>query len=132
MLLFTQYTTARGLSLSAVSVSLHFLSRCLCSTVTCRAPIQWIQINPDSKPKKHIRAIKTHKACVTNKNTSVPVWIETIIEYRLYCSFYSFSFKISFPNFLLQHENCHLDNLFLVQDVFHNAGNIFRWCDISH
>jgi len=46
MLLSTQYKTIRGLSLSTVIVSLHYLPKCLCSTVTCRAPIQWFQKNP--------------------------------------------------------------------------------------
>jgi len=36
--------TIRDLLLSAVTVSLRYLPRCLCSTVTCRAPIQWFQI----------------------------------------------------------------------------------------
>jgi len=38
MLLSTQCKTLRGLSLSAVTVSQHYLPRCLCSTVTCRLP----------------------------------------------------------------------------------------------
>jgi len=80
MLFYTQYKTKRGLTLSAVTASLHYLSRYLCSTVKRRVPIQWFQINPDCTQKKHIPIIKTQKACVTNKNMSVLVWIETIIE----------------------------------------------------
>ena len=42
MLLFTHYKTTRGLLLSAMSLSRCFAcQRCLCSIVTCRAPIQW-------------------------------------------------------------------------------------------
>jgi len=40
MLLFTQDITIRGLLLSAVPLFLHYLPRCLCSTVTYRAPVQ--------------------------------------------------------------------------------------------
>ena len=60
------------IGISRFIVSLHYLPRCLCSTVTCRAPIQWFKINPDCTPKeKHIHTIKTQKACVTNKN----IWV---------------------------------------------------------
>jgi len=54
MLLFTQYKTKRGLPLSAVTASLHYLSRYLCSTIKRRAPIQWLQINPVCTQKKQI------------------------------------------------------------------------------
>jgi len=38
-------------AISSVPVSLHCLLRCLCSTVTCRSPIQWFQIISDCTPK---------------------------------------------------------------------------------
>jgi len=37
-------------AISSVTVSLHYLPRCLCSKVTCRSPIQWFQINPYCTP----------------------------------------------------------------------------------
>jgi len=57
---FTQYKNMRHLPLSvAVTVSLHYLPKCICSTVACRVPIQWFSINPDCIPpkKEHIRPI---------------------------------------------------------------------------
>jgi len=50
MLLFTQYETIRGLPLSSVSLS-HCIT-CQDVYVTCSAPIQWFQVNPDCTPKK--------------------------------------------------------------------------------
>jgi len=38
-------------AICSVTVSLHFLPWYLCSAVTCRAPAQWFQINPDCTMK---------------------------------------------------------------------------------
>jgi len=53
--------------ISSATVSLHYLARCLCSTATCRAPIQWSQINPDS-------TMKETGICFVHKNRSSPAW----------------------------------------------------------
>ena len=71
LLLKWVFQTCGSTAIKSVTVSLHYLPRYLCPTVTCRAPIQRFQINPCCTPKKHIRTIKTQKACVTNKNMQV-------------------------------------------------------------
>ena len=60
----TVYNCAWLTAISSVTVSLHYLPRCLCSTVACRAPIQWFQINPDFPPHN-----KSVLSC--NKNRAV-------------------------------------------------------------
>ena len=68
--------------MSSVTVSLHYLPRCLCSKVPYRAPIQWFQINPGCTPKKTYAYDKNpERLCYEQKHMSVLIWIETIIEY---------------------------------------------------
>jgi len=124
MLLSTQYKTIRGLLLSAVTVSLHYLPRCLCSAVTCRAPIQWFQINPDCTPKiPHSYNKNPESLCYEQKHMSVLIWTETIIKYRFN---YSSSSKFSSAAKTLTS-----GWLFVAQDIFHNAGNTLRWRYLS-
>jgi len=51
--LHTVYNYTWLIAINSDTVSLHYLQRCLCSSVTCRAPIQWFQINSDCTPKKY-------------------------------------------------------------------------------
>jgi len=81
-------------ALTSVTVSLHYLPKCLCSTITCRAPIQWFQINLDFTPKKTYSYNKNPESlCYKQIHTSVLLCIETIIEYWFN---YSSSFKFFF------------------------------------
>jgi len=125
MLLFTQYKTTWFTAVSSVTVSLHHLPRCLCSTVTCRA--QWFQINPENAPKNYICTKKTETLCYEQKHMSVPVWIETTIEYWFNYSSTSKIFSAA-QTFNIWTQ---LEDLSVVQDVFHNAGNILRWWYLS-
>jgi len=69
-------------TISSVPVSLHYLPRCLCSTATCRAPIQWFQINPDYTTKKTYSYNKNPESLrYEQKHMSVLIWNETIMEY---------------------------------------------------
>jgi len=77
MLIFTQYKTVRGLitAINIITVSLHYLPRCLCLTVTCRVPIQWFQINPDCTPKKAYSYNKNPESvCYEQKHMIVLIW----------------------------------------------------------
>jgi len=119
MLLFTQCTSIRGLLLSAITVSLHYLPRCLCSTATCRAPIQLFQINPYCTPKKTYSYNKNRENMrYEQKHMTVLICIETIIEYWFNSSSYSkFSSAIR--------------TTFLLFRTFYIAGNILRWWYLS-
>jgi len=71
-------------AISSVTVSLHYLPRCLCSTVTYRAPIQWFHIS--NKPRLHTKKIHSYKnntesLCYEQKHMNVLIWIETTMEY---------------------------------------------------
>jgi len=41
----------------SVTVSVHYLSRYLCSTVTSRAPIQWFPTNSDCSGSSRLRIV---------------------------------------------------------------------------
>ena len=100
-------------AIASATVSLRHLPECLRSTVTCRDPIRWFQINPDSTPEK------TESLCYEQKHMTVLIWIKTIIEYW---RIYSPSSKLfSSATQLLTY-----DHLFVAQDVVHNVGNILR------
>jgi len=65
--------------------------------------------------QKHIRTIKTKKACVNEQ--ILFIWIETVIEYWFVCSskfnFAALTYTFGRP--------------FFSQEVFHRAGNTIRW-----
>jgi len=66
----------------SVTVSLHYLRRCLCTIVTYRAPIQWFQINPGCTPKKtYVYDKNPESLCYEQKHMSALFLMETIIEY---------------------------------------------------
>ena len=61
----TVYNCTWPTAISSVTISLHYLQRCLwmCSTVTCGACFQWFQINSDCTPKQaRIRTMKTGRS----------------------------------------------------------------------
>ena len=64
--------------------------------------------------------------CYEQKHMSVLIWIETIFEY-----WFNHSSSSKFSSAV--QTNClrHSDDFFAAQDVFHNAGNIFRWWNLS-
>ena len=121
-----QYTWLTAIS--SVTVSLHYLPRCLCSTVTCRTPILWFQINPDCTPKKTYSYNKNpERLCYEQKHMSVPVWIETTIEYWFnYSSTSKFFSAAQTFNIWTQ-----LDDLSVVQNVFITLVT-YSVDDISH
>ena len=97
-----------------ITVSLQYLPTCLCSTVTCRIPIQWFKINSDCTPKKHIPTIKTQKACVTNKN----IWV-CLFELKRQSN--TDLIIVPLPTFLLQGKYyvwTQLNDLSVAQNVF--------------
>ena len=95
-----------------------------CQAVTCRAPGQWFQINPDWSPKKtHSYNKYPESLCYEQKHMSVLILIETIIKYRFnYSSSYIFSsaaqtLTSGWP--------------FCFSRRFDNAGNLLRWWFLS-
>jgi len=61
---------------------INYLPRCLCSTVTCRAPIQWFQINQDyTKKSPYLYNKNPETLCYKQNHMRVLIWIETTIEY---------------------------------------------------
>ena len=84
-----------------------------------------------NKPRLHTK--NNIHACNKNPESlyyeqeymSFLIWTEMIIEY-----WFNYT-EVPLPNFLLQCEHQHLDDIFVAHNVFRNAGNNLRWWYLS-
>jgi len=84
-----------------------------------RSASSWSQWCP-ATPFKICAPFSCLLFCYEQKNISVLIWFETIIEY-----WFNYSSSIKFSS-ATQALNI-WKTFFVAHDVFHNAGNIFRW-----
>jgi len=71
-------------AISSAIVSLHYLPRYLCSTITWRAPILWFRLS--NTTRLHTKTTYSYNEnpeslCYEQKRMSVLIWTETIIKY---------------------------------------------------